>query len=69
MPLSKPPEGAIVGESVPRENEREDWRETEIERIAAALKQRGGPFASMSDAELRDRAIERLEKLREHNGK
>jgi len=66
LPLSVPPEGVLAGEPVPRENE--EWIETEIDRMIGVLKQQGKPFASMSEAELRDRAVDRLEKLTEDHG-
>lgn len=61
--LSKPPEGALVGEDVPRENELDDWDETLIQRIEALLKSHGDPYVSMSDAEIREQAINKLQKL------
>jgi len=63
MPLSKPPEGATVGESVPRENEAGDWEE--INRMMSQLKSRGQPWVSMNDSELRKRARKKLETVQQ----
>lgn len=57
-PLSKPPEGAVVGEDVPRENEQLEVEDSKIEEAMNALKTRGEPYMSMDESELREKAIE-----------
>lgn len=59
--LSEPPEGAIVGESVPRENERGDRERQAIEAMMGALKTRP-EFHDWSESELREEAVDRLQK-------
>lgn len=62
--MAEPPEGAIVGESVPRENETEDRRREMVDRVVGELK--GHPaFRGRSDSELRELARERVERLME----
>lgn len=57
--LTEPPEGALVGESVPVENDEEEIAEGLIEECIGLLKTRPG-YAKLSDEELREKAIERL---------
>lgn len=59
--LSKPPEGVLTGESVPRENEEEAVTQAEIGQVKGVLKARGEPYVSMSDSELAERAREVLD--------
>lgn len=49
--LSEPPEGALVGESVPRENEEDEVSQAAIEKLAGRLKAHPR-FTGRSDAEL-----------------
>lgn len=56
--FEKPPEGVVVGESVPRENGEDDVEETEIRKIMNKLKARGEPWISMREEELREKALE-----------
>lgn len=58
--MSEPPEGAIVGEDVPRENE--EYSQTLIERAKNALKVEAQVYREMSDDELEERAVELLRK-------
>jgi len=60
--LSRPPEGVIAGEDVPRENERGDKEEALIQECVGLLKSKGEPFTKMRDSEIRERAIELLQK-------
>lgn len=56
--LAEPPEGAISGDSVPRENEAdEEWR-MKVEELVGILKTRE-PYHGRSDAELREIAREK----------
>jgi len=57
-PLAEPPEGAIRGESVPPASEPDNYDETFIQDLMGALKARGEPYISMSESELRERAVE-----------
>lgn len=59
--LSKPPEGVLVGESVPVENDRYEIEESKIEEVAAQLKAHP-TFGTASESERREKAIELLEK-------
>lgn len=59
-PLAQPPEGAISGEDVPRENEKDEHRRTLITQTMAILKANGEPFTTMQRDELRERAIKTL---------
>lgn len=59
--MAPPPEGVIAGESVPRENELSDREEALIQELVGKMKGRGEPFASMSDNELRERAVNKLQ--------
>lgn len=49
--LSEPPEGAITGDSVPRENEEYDVREQKVRKLARRLKAEGKPFSEMKESE------------------
>lgn len=60
--LSKPPEGALVGENVPVENQQVQFEDSEIERLMGKLKSRGKPYIDMGDRELEEKAINLLEK-------
>jgi len=62
--LSEPPEGAIVGESVPQENEQDDHRQALVERVKGQLK--GHPrFQGRSDAELEEAARHYVRQMEE----
>lgn len=61
IPLSTPPEGVVAGEDVPIENQEEQFKENEIEKMMSILKMRGEPYTDMKDSELRERAVEKLE--------
>lgn len=54
--LTRPPAGALTGDTVPRENEADERDRLSTERVAALLKQRGEPYTSMSETELTHRA-------------
>lgn len=59
--MGEPPEGAIVGESVPVENDRDEIEESLIEECMGTMK--GHPaYHGLSDDELREKAIEYLQK-------
>jgi len=59
--LAEPPEGALAGESVPRENEEEERRRAAVEQLVGAMK--GHPrYEGRSDAELEDAAHELIER-------
>lgn len=58
--LSEPPEGAIVGESVPRENERNEAEEAAITELAGLLKAYPA-YRGRSESELREIAREKLQ--------
>lgn len=60
--LTEPPEAVLCGESVPLENQQDDLDELHIKRTMNLLKTRGEPFTSMSETELRERAVELLRK-------
>lgn len=62
QPLSSPPEGVLAGENVPAESEPDQYDQQKIEEVMALLKIRGEPYISMSDYELRERALEYLHK-------
>jgi len=47
----------LAGEDVPMENEQEQVEESKIQKIMNKLKQRGEPFTSMSEGELREKAL------------
>jgi len=55
--FQEPPEGVLAGEDVPMENEQEQVEESKIQKIMNKLKQRGEPFTSMSEGELREKAL------------
>jgi len=61
-PLAEPPEGVLEGEDVPAESAPDSYDEQLIEQAAHAIKTRGEPFTSMSDSELRERAINLLQR-------
>jgi hypothetical protein len=58
--MSEPPEGVLVGEDVPRENEQHEIDEVLIEAVMATLKVRGKPYTDMNDAELEEKAVEAI---------
>ena len=58
--MAEPPEGVLVGESVPRENELSDKEEAIVQEFIGQMKARGRPFVAMSDKELRERAENKL---------
>jgi len=55
--LTKPPEGVLAGETVPRENETDDNREVAIDRIMGTLKALP-EYRDYSDAELLEKATD-----------
>lgn len=63
--LSEPPEGVVVGESVPPENTEADneFERVEVESMMGVLKSRGVPFTTMTKDELEQKAREYLRKL------
>lgn len=61
-PMSEPPEAVLAGESVPLENQQEELEEKRIRDMVAVLKSRGEPYSGMNDYELRERAIDALDK-------
>lgn len=58
--MAKPPEGALAGENVPRENERDEQVQTLIRRMAAELKARGSPYTEMGATERKEHAKKKL---------
>lgn len=58
--LAEPPEGVLVGESVPRENEQDDIEQAAIEEMVGLLKTRPA-YRAKSDSELREIAKEKLQ--------
>lgn len=63
--MSEPPEGAIVGESVPLENQEDEIRQSTIEELIGRLKLKGEPYTKMSRYELEERARELARKYGE----
>lgn len=59
--MSEPPEGAIVGDSVPLENQEVDIEDSKIDRIVGELKLRGEPYIGMKRKELESKAVEIIE--------
>jgi len=58
MALSEPPEGALTGDSVPRENEGEEgWRKTKVDKVVAQLKTKK-KYREMKDKRVRKKAEE-----------
>lgn len=62
--MAEPPEGAIVGEDVPRENE-DGYDEAVIQEMVGILRSLGRPYIDMNKAEIRERAVDKLRKLEE----
>lgn len=58
--IREPPEGAIVGESVPVENDRDRLDEGRVAELAGVLKAHPA-YHGRSDSELREIAREKLE--------
>lgn len=58
--MARPPEGAISGDSVPRENELDDSEEQTVQEVIGELKGKGEPWINMSDNEIRERVKDRL---------
>jgi len=58
--LAEPPEGVLVGESLPRENEQDSKRRQAIEEMVGLLKDRGKPYTEMGHVELREEAKSKL---------
>lgn len=58
--LTPPPEGVISGDSIPRENELDDREEQKVQEFIGVAKSKGEPWVSMTDEELREKAIETL---------
>lgn len=60
--LAEPPEGAIVGESVPRENEDDDRHDQAVEELVGWMK--GHPaFADLSESEIEAAAREKVKEI------
>lgn len=59
MGISAPPEGAIVGENVPLENDQRDLDESKIHKAVGAMRSRGEPYIHMDESVLRELVIER----------
>lgn len=59
---TKPPAGAIRGESVPVENEVDTLDERERNELRAQLKARGPPFSEMSERELDEHIMKRIKR-------
>lgn len=58
--LTKPPEGVLAGENVPRENEKLDREEREaVDRMVAIMKTREA-YREKRDSKLREMAKEKL---------
>lgn len=58
--LTKPPEGVLAGENVPRENERLERKEREaVDRMVAEMKMREA-YRDKDEGELREIAKEKL---------
>lgn len=58
--MGEPPKGVITGESVPRENEEEQFTQSKVDEVKGRLKAYGEPFIEMQDAELEEKAREYL---------
>ncbi|AFD02304.1 putative protein 23 [Haloarcula hispanica icosahedral virus 2] len=58
--LSKPPEGVVSGDSIPRENEQSEQQRAAIETLVGLLKARPG-YKRLDDDEIREIAKERLQ--------
>lgn len=56
-----PPEGVLVGESVPRENEQTEHDEAHLQQVMNRMKAHGKPYRERTESELRERAIRLLE--------
>lgn len=54
--MREPPEGALTGEDVPRENDHDEQTEATIKEVMNALKLRGEPYTDMDESTLRERA-------------
>lgn len=61
--FAEPPEGVVAGENVPVENQEVQFEEKKIQEAMGKLKSIGVPFSEMSESELREKAIERLEEM------
>ena len=59
--VSPPPEGALVGESVPRENTLTEREESMIEEVANQMVSKGEPYTLMSQGEREEKAKELLQ--------
>jgi hypothetical protein len=59
--IREPPEGVLVGEDIPLENQEHDRKQSDIEEIIAQLKLRGEPYSEMDESALRERAERLLE--------
>lgn len=57
-----PPEGVLVGASVPRENEQTEHDEARVQKVMNQMKAHGESYRGMTESELRERAIRLLEK-------
>lgn len=62
---SKPPEGAIVGESVPKGSEPEQYERERIERVKNTLKAKSPAFQQLSESELEERAKQFIDRYME----
>jgi hypothetical protein len=61
--MARPPEGAIVGESVPAESEPDEQTEQLIEHMMNWIKANDPSGTEMSNDERRERAKERLRSM------
>lgn len=60
--LTKPPEGVVAGENVHRDSEPENYEDMLVGDVMGVLKARGEPYISMDRSELRERAVETIDK-------
>jgi hypothetical protein len=59
--MARPPEGAIVGEDVPKENELEEYERTMIDENVSRLKSHPR-FNGWDENEIREKVIEQMQK-------
>lgn len=55
----KPPEGVLVGESVPAENDQVEMEDAKIDELAAELRTKPG-YRDLSESEAREKVKEKL---------
>jgi len=58
---AEPPEGAIVGESVPKESEPDNFSEAKIKTVMNTLKSRPA-YRALDDGQKREKAIQLLKR-------